>query len=161
MVQTRLLQTTLTPPSCIEGGLFACPWIRVLKRWGNSWEGQRCEGRRVHHSAACRSRRHSPLREDSDHFPLGRFKASYNHYYFTLHIIPVKWVSIGCGFLADGATKHEKSGQRQPRQKAEDKMGFWTPNIRADITTHPHLLWTADVDEGLKLGEDESMNSSC
>lgn len=35
----------------------------------------------------------------SDHFPLERFKASYNHYHFIPHNILVKWVSIVvCGF---------------------------------------------------------------
>lgn len=59
--------------------MFVCTWIRVLKRWGDLGEGQKSEGRRVHWSAASRSKRHSLLREENMCFQITFFWKSSKH----------------------------------------------------------------------------------
>lgn len=139
MMQRSLLQTTLTSPSCVESDLFVCPWIIVLKRWGNSWDGQRCEGRRVHHSAASRSKRDSPMREVSDHFPFLWEGSKHLITIITSFLVLSLWVGFNwVWFFSRWSNLAWEEWPTSTQTKTEDKTNFWTPNIR-DVTWHPHL----------------------
>lgn len=133
--------------------LFLYPWIGVLKRWGDPWEGRKCEGRTVHHSAASRSKRHSPLREENMCFQITFLWKGSKHLITIITSFLLISLWSGCqllsGFLADGKTCSIRRLANVNQDKGlKTRRSFWTPGIGADIALHLRL--SADCSRGTR-----------
>lgn len=114
-----LLQTALPSPSCSHlscwrwpgpccGGPVCLPFDYSSEEMRRPLGGAKVWGQESS-SFSCIQEQKTLSREwkehvFSDHFPLERFKASYNHYHFISHHILMKWVSIVVWLWADGDT---------------------------------------------------------